>query len=253
MISIPPNLTYRNLHTHLREPQEPVRIVGATGCAEIDVYALAGLRLLLDRRAAPAVMVDLPADRSVAARMLASGLLRDLRFTVRGYSPDPVDGFRGVPLTMLTAAADVERFAADVLSAARDAGSELAPKLCAAAAEAGDNAIRHSSSAAIAAMEIRAAAVDLVTVDAGIGIRATLGDKVDTDGDALLTATGSIGRRNGGLADIARRWSTVDGAELIVRSGHAGLVVAEGAAKHEEHGDPIQGTWVLIRIADKES
>jgi hypothetical protein len=52
MISIPPDLDYRNLHGLLREPEQAVRGVAATGCVAIDLYALAGLRLQIERSAA---------------------------------------------------------------------------------------------------------------------------------------------------------------------------------------------------------
>ncbi|HYN50703.1 MAG TPA: hypothetical protein VES62_07240 [Thermoleophilaceae bacterium] len=253
MISIPPDLRYRNLHSLVREPDHVVSRMAAAGCIEIDVYAFVGLRLLLDRWAGSSVTIDLPRDRRLAARFQSCGLLQDLRFVVRGASVELADAYRGVPLTRLSTAADVERFAADVLVTSRVERPDLAANFCAAAAEAGDNAVRHATAPAIGAMEIKATGVDLVVADAGAGIRATFAADVGSDGDALLAATGGIGRTNGGLADIARRWPAVDGAEVILRSGHAGLVLSGGTAKHEEHGSPIRGTWMLIHVSNKEN
>lgn len=80
MISIPPDLDYRNLHGLLREPAQQVRGVAATGCVAIDLYALAGLRLHIEQSAASVITVELPREGRLAARLVASGLFRDLRF-----------------------------------------------------------------------------------------------------------------------------------------------------------------------------
>lgn len=248
MISIPPDLNYRNLHGLLRERIEPVHGIGAAGCTAIDIYALAGIRLQIERSATSTITVDLPGDQQLAARLLSCGLLRDLRFVIRGADATAASVFRGVPLTRIVTAADVERFAAEVLAAQRQIDPDLAARLCAVAAEAGDNVVRHSASTGIAALEIGAVAVELVVADLGTGIRPTLPRWQASDGDALLAATGDGHGVRGGLADIVRRLTPIHGAELLLRSGHAGLVVASGAIGHEEHGDPIPGTWVLIRI-----
>jgi hypothetical protein len=251
MISIPPDLSYRNLHSLLREPAEAVRGVVATGCVAIDLYALAGLRLQIEQAVAPVITVDLPSDRGLAARLMSSGLFRDLRFVVRGSDPAAASAYRGVPLTRIATAGDVERFAAEVLAAGREARSDLAVRLCTAAAEAGDNVLRHSASTGIAAMEITEAHTELVIADLGAGVRATLASPVGSDGDALLAATGHDQGIDGGLVDVVRRFTPTDGAEIVLRSGHAGLLLAAGATSHEEFGSPIPGTWILVRITQE--
>ena len=248
MISIPPDLNYRNVHGLLRERTEPVQGLGATGCVAIDTYALVGLRLQIERSAAATIRIDLPSDRALADRMAASGLFRDLRFVLRGPDPTAAGAFRGVPLTRIVTATDVERFAADVLAAGRPVRPDLAVRLCAAAAEAGDNVVRHSASAGIAALEISEAQAELVVADLGLGIRTTLPRRVNSDGDAVLAAAGRDGRVSGGLADVVRRFAPVAPADIVLRSGHAGLLISGGSASHEEHGEPIPGTWVLIRV-----
>ena len=249
MLSIPPDLNYKNFHSH-QPGQGPAAIdrVAGTGCTAIDAYALAGLRALLERRAAPTVVVELPSDRRLASRMLAAGVLQDPRVVTRGRRPSRADRFRGVPITRLSTADDVDRFAVDVLAAMRAFAPDLAPKLCASAAEIGENAVRHGSAPALATVEVLPGAVDLVTIDAGVGIRATLDVDPASDGDALLVATGTLGGRDGGLADVARRWSAIDGAQMVLRSGHAGLVLADGTTEYEEFGTPIQGTWALVHV-----
>jgi len=253
MLSIPPDLNYRNFHNH--QPGQGLAAidrVAATGCTAIDAYALAGLRASLEQRAAPTVVVDLPSDRRLAGRMLAAGVLQDPRIVTRGRRPSREDRYRGVPITRLSTADDVDRFAVDVLAAMRAFAPDLAPKLCASAAEIGENAVRYGSAPALATVEVLPeGGVDLVTVDAGVGIRATLDVDPASDGDALLVATGTVGGRDGGLADVARRWAAIDGAQVVLRSGHAGLVLADGTTEYEEFGTPIQGTWALVHV-DKE-
>lgn len=251
MISIPPDLDYRNFHGLLREPAQAVRGVAATGCAAIDLYALAGLRLQIERSATSVITVDLPRDRRLAARLVASGLFRDLRFVTRGPDPAAAGAFRGVPLTRIAEAADVERFAAEVLAAGRQTCPDFAAALCTAAAEAGDNVLRHSASTGIGAMEITGAHVHMVIADLGVGVRPTLAAPIGTDGDALLAAIGHGRRIDGGLADLVRRITRIGGAQIVLRSGHAGLLLAEGGISHEEHGSPIPGTWILVRITQE--
>lgn len=124
MLSIPPDLNYRNFHSH-QPGQGPAAIdrVAATGCTAIDAYALTGLRASLERRAARSVVVELPSDRRLASRMLAAGVLQDPRVVTRGRRPSRGDRYRGVPITRLSTAGDVDRFAVDVLAAMRVARS----------------------------------------------------------------------------------------------------------------------------------
>lgn len=251
MISIPPDLNYRNLHGLLREPARALRGVAAMGCVAIDLYALAGLRLQIERSAASVITAELPRDRRLAARLVASGLFRDFRFVTHGPDPLAAGAYRGVPLTRIAEASDVERFAADVLATARQTRPDFAVALCNAAAEAGDNVLRHSASTGIGAMEIIGGHIDLVIADLGVGVRTTLATPVGTDGDALLAATGHDRRIDAGLVDIVRRVTRAAGAEIVLRSGHAGLLLTAGGTSHEEHGSPIPGTWILVRITQE--
>jgi hypothetical protein len=252
-LSVPPRLADTDFHRLDREIPTgtlPI-IVSMRGVQAATAYGMVGLRLRIDaiRAAGRPVSVLMPTDVRVGTRLASSGLFNDLSIDIEGdRAGHPTAEWNGVPISRLLSVDDVFGFAEKV--ALTPGSPNVAQTLNLAAFIAGLNAQKHGRGpvAPLAIFEASEAGVfELVIADRGPCLRGTRpAGEIQTDVQALERAVGLSGDPFGKGLPKVRELAERLGADLVIRSGWNGLVLAPTPTT-EEMPCPVHGTFVAIR------
>ena len=258
VLSLPPQITDLTIHAaeHELGPADGELVIMCRQATTMTGYAMTVLRTVMDGAidVGERVTFEPPNDTSIASRLAASGFMADLRIDVVTGTDALFGGmWPGIRMRRLRDPGDLDPFAQDVWAATRTLGPGLAATVAKVAEECADNVLRHADDelGAVAFLELRSDAAELVIADRGIGVRAALergGRSHPSDLNALQAAVGLRGRSsNVGLSHLMKAVARHDDLHLTIRSGFGEVHAHAGSTGIDEQGGLVHGTTVVLR------
>jgi len=247
-VSVPPRLADRDAHRLERaigDAGKPV-VIGMLGTQTATAYGILGLRQTVEWAIASGrrVSIALPHSDDLRRRLLAAGLLDDLRVEVEGVRHGGPGDWPGVRLTRIADEEAAFSFAERVTDAIADPAVAAALQLAAFIAATRTLALPRSGTPPLGILSVGATGFELVVADRAGTLMATTERGATIDqiaiANALAQPTGSL-RRLPALCDQL-------GGQLVVRSGVAGRRLGVDPDFEEMPAyRPIQGTFIALR------